>query len=156
MGNAPIRRGSRRRGDTVHVADGGYVGFDLRTAGTATAPIVFIGDGMDVRITSRNANTADGINVENADYVTIDNFVTNGLPRSGVRCAECAHVTIRRIRADANGVWGIFTGRCPAAIIEDNITSHSVMQHGIYYSNSADDVVIRATCPLATPAMAST
>jgi parallel beta-helix repeat protein len=41
------------------------------------------------------------------------------------------------------GTWGIFTGFSENVLIEDNETSHSVSQHGIYVSNSADNPVIR-------------
>ncbi len=130
-------------GDIVHVRDGGYVGFNATRGGTAAMPVRFVGEGMDVRITTRNAVTPDGINVEGADYVTIDNFIVNGMPRTGVRCAVSRFVTIRRIRADMNARWGILTGCCPDIIIEDNVTSRSVAEHGIYFSNSADRPTIR-------------
>ena len=53
-------------GDTVHVEDGDYQGFDLRTAGTAGSPITFVAEGSAARITADNPRTPDGINVEDA------------------------------------------------------------------------------------------
>ena len=41
-------------GDTVHVEDGSYQGFDLRTAGTAGSPITFVAEGSAARITADN------------------------------------------------------------------------------------------------------
>ena len=45
------------------------------------------------------------------------------------------------------GTWGILTGHSESIIIENNKTSHSGTQHGIYFSNSADHAIIRGnTC----------
>jgi hypothetical protein len=130
-------------GDTVHVANGDYVGFYLERGGTAGARITFVAEGDAVRVTARNNQTPDGINVEGAPYVTIDGFIVNDMPRTGVRCALSDHVVIRRIRADRNGRWGILTGFCADIVIEDNVTTRSVAEHGIYHSNSADRPILR-------------
>lgn len=73
-------------GDTVMVAAGDYVGFDLRTSGTAGAWIQFLA-APDTRIVTRNAVTPDGVNVENASYVAIEGFTVEGMPRNGIRAA---------------------------------------------------------------------
>ena len=78
-------------GDTVHVLDGDYVGFDLRHGGTAGALISFKAEGKRVRIVRRNRQTPDGINVEGASDVVIDGFIVNEMPRTGVRCRRLAH-----------------------------------------------------------------
>ena len=39
---------------------------------------------------------------------------------------------------DQNGVWGILTGFCDDLLIENNVASRSVEQHGIYVGNSGD------------------
>jgi parallel beta-helix repeat protein len=129
-------------GDTVQVRAGTYVGFDLRTRGTATAPIVFVAE-PGARITQRNAVTPDGINLENTGHVVIQGFEVVGAPRAGIRAALCNNVTLRGNRADQNGRWGIFTGFCDDLLIEDNECSRSVVEHGIYVSNSGDRPVIR-------------
>ncbi len=131
-----------RPGDTVHVLDGDYGGFDVRRGGTRNAPIGFKAEGKRVRIVRRNAATPDGINVENADYVVLDGFVVNDMPRAGVRGVASAHLTIRGIRADHNGTWGIFTGHCDDLTIVANEVSRSVKEHGIYVSNSGDRPMI--------------
>src|SRR5262245_57625797 len=64
-------------GDTVHVLDGNYQGFDLRRSGSAGNPITFVADGPAVAITADNGVTDDGINVENAAHVVIDGFIVN-------------------------------------------------------------------------------
>ncbi|MFN2424858.1 MAG: right-handed parallel beta-helix repeat-containing protein [Candidatus Binatia bacterium] len=130
-------------GDTVHVANGNYAGFDLRTSGTAGNPVTFVADGPAVAITSNNDTTPDGINVENADYVVIDGFVVNNRTRSGIRAALGHHLTIRNCTCGGNGRWGIFTGFVDDLLIEGNETHDSVLEHGIYVSNSGDRPVIR-------------
>lgn len=130
-------------GDTVHVADGNYAGFDLRTSGSAGNPITFLADGTGASITSDNGVTPDGINIENASWVVVDGFTVNGRTRAGIRAAVCDHVTIRNCTCGDNGVWGIFTGHCDDLLIEDNETYGSIDEHGIYVSNSGDRPVIR-------------
>jgi parallel beta-helix repeat protein len=132
-----------RPGDTVHVLDGDYAGFDLRRGGTPEALVGFKAQGKKARIVRRNARTPDGINVEGAGHVVIDGFIINEMPRAGVRGANSPHLTIRGIRADHNGVWGIFTAFCDDATITGNQTSNSVKEHGIYVSNSGDRPLIR-------------
>lgn len=130
-------------GDTVHVADGSFAGFDLRTSGTAAEPIVFVADSSAALITSNNGVTPDGINVETASYVVIDGFVVNNRTRAGIRVALGDHVTIRNCSCGNNGRWGIFTGFVDDLLLEDNETYGSVLEHGIYASNSGDRPVMR-------------
>ncbi len=129
-------------GDSVTVRAGTYVGFDLRTDGTASDPITFSAQ-PGVVIDQRNARTPDGINLQGADYIVVEGFTLIGLPRAGIRSAVNHHVTIRNNRADQNGRWGIFTGFSDDLLIENNETSRSVDEHGIYASNSGDRPVIR-------------
>jgi len=129
-------------GDVVTVRAGNYVGFDLRRDGTSAAPISFLAD-PGVNITQRNAVTADGINLESADYITIDGFTVNSMPRAGIRSVTNQHVTIRNNHADLNATWGIFTGFSDDLLIENNVTSRSQTQHGIYVSNSGDRPILR-------------
>src|SRR5205085_6051551 len=97
-------------GDTVHVADGNYAGFDIRTVATALSPIEFLASGANVRITSDNPETPDGINIENAAYITIDGFISSSRTRAGIRAAVSDHITVRDCTCGTNGRWGIFTG----------------------------------------------
>jgi Ca2+-binding RTX toxin-like protein len=129
-------------GDLVTVRAGNYAGFDLWTDGTAANPITFRGETGAV-INAPNQRTADGINLEGADWIVIEGFTVTGLPRAGIRSVINSHVTIRNNVCDANGRWGIFTGHSYDLLIENNITSRSVAEHGIYVSNSGDRPVIR-------------
>jgi len=129
-------------GDTVTVRAGNYAGFDLWTDGTAANPITIRGETGAV-INAPNQRTADGINLEGADWIVIEGFTVTGVPRAGIRSVINSHVTIRNNVCDANGRWGIFTGHSYDLLIENNITSRSVAEHGIYVSNSGDRPVIR-------------
>ena len=129
-------------GDTVIVRQGNYAGFYLTADGSADKPITFRAD-PGVVIDTRNPVTADGINLEGADYVTIEGFTVSGMPRAGIRSVINHHATIKSNRTDGNGVWGIFTGFSEDVLIEGNVASRSVQEHGIYVSNSADRPVIR-------------
>jgi len=129
-------------GDVVIVHAGNYAGFDLWTSGTASQRITFTAE-SGVVINAPNSRTADGINLEGADYVTIAGFRVVGMPRAGIRSVVNDGVIIRNNIADQNGYWGILTGFSENILIENNITSRSANQHGIYVGNSADNPVIR-------------
>ena len=130
-------------GDTVHVLDGSYQGFDLRRSGTAGSPITFKAEGTNVQITADNGTTADGINIENAAYVVVDGFIVNNRTRAGIRTAVSQFVTVRNCHTGNNGTWGIFSGFADDFTIEFNETHHSVTQHGIYVSNTCTRPIIR-------------
>lgn len=131
-------------GDEVVVQAGDYVGAQITTSGTLADPIVFrAANGATVRITSDNLFTPDGINIEGADWIVIEGFTVDDRTRAGIRAVLCANVTIRDNSCDNNGRWGIFTGFCDDLLIEDNETSDSIDEHGIYVSNSGDRPVIR-------------
>jgi hypothetical protein len=131
-------------GDTVRVRAGNYAGASFETSGTASRPIVLQAySGETPVITADNPDTPDGINLEGASYMTVKGFTVNGRTRAGIRAVTCNHVTIRDNRVDRNGSWGIFTGFCDDLLIEHNVATNSVRQHGIYVSNSGDRPVIR-------------
>lgn len=130
-------------GDTVHVQDGNYQGFYLSTSGTSGAPITFRAEGANVRITSNNPSTPDGINLEGASWVVIDGFIVNDRSRTGVRAVEASHVTIRNCHLGNNFKWGILTGFVDDLLIENNEAHHSQDEHGIYVGNSCNRPVVR-------------
>jgi parallel beta-helix repeat protein len=135
-----------RAGDVVLVANGAYTGFQVTADGTASAPIVFRANGDAVVVNARNASTADNINLEGANYVTVEGFVVNDAPRNGIRAVTATGVIIRGNVVSRSGLTGILTGFTPRIQIIDNIASDSEVQHGIYVSNSNtanDDPVIR-------------
>jgi parallel beta-helix repeat protein len=135
-------------GDKVTVLPGNYAGFNLTTSGGSGSPIEFFAQ-PGVNITSENTFTnRDGINLEGASWVVIDGFNVANMNRAGVRSVGfdddmAEHITIRNITATNNGKWGIFTGHVDDLLIENNHTSGSVDEHGIYVSNSGDRPIIR-------------
>jgi parallel beta-helix repeat protein len=130
-------------GDLVIVRAGTYVGFDIRGKdGTAAQRITFKAD-PGVLINVRNNKTDDGINIEGVDYVTIDGFNVVGIGRTGIRSVTNTDVTIVNCNCDANGRWGILTGFSNNLLIQNNVCSNSVAEHGIYVSNSCVNPVVR-------------
>ena len=129
-------------GDSVFVITGTYTGFDIRTGGNSSQPIVFKALSNDVTINIHNTVTNDGINIENADYVEVHGFNVINQPRAGIRVVVSAFVKVKNNTCTNNGYWGIFTGFADDILIEGNSCSYSQQQHGIYYSNSGDRPVI--------------
>ena len=82
-------------GDSVLVLPGNYTGFDLRNGGNQNEPIVFRAIGNNVIIDNPNAVTNDGINIEEADWITVDGFAVENQPRAGIRIAFSDFVTIK-------------------------------------------------------------
>jgi copper-binding protein NosD/List-Bact-rpt repeat protein len=131
-----------RAGDLVIVHAGHYAGLYLTTSGTATDPITFRADPGAI-VDTQNPTTPDGINLEGASWVVIENFTVTGLPRAGIRSVTNNHVTIRGNTGDMNGRWGVLTGFSDDLLIENNTMSRSQAEHGIYVGNSGDRPVIR-------------
>jgi hypothetical protein len=131
-----------RAGDLVIVRAGRYAGLYLTTSGTAIDPIVFRAEPGAI-VDAQNPTTPDGINLEGASYIVIENFTVTGVPRAGIRAVLNHHVTIRGNTGDLNGRWGILTGFSDDLLIESNTMSRSQAEHGIYVSNSGDRPVIR-------------
>ncbi|HXC68099.1 MAG TPA: right-handed parallel beta-helix repeat-containing protein [Nitrospiraceae bacterium] len=136
-------------GDLIIVRPGRYAGFvlgwDSPQNGTAANPITFQGEPGAV-IEARNLRTADGINLEGASYIVIEGFaIANGgtITRAGIRSVINQHVVIRNNQVDQAGRWGILTGFSDNVTIENNITSRSQIEHGIYVSNSSVNAIVR-------------
>jgi len=134
-------------GDRVIVRSGSYTGFYLDASGSPGSPIEFFAE-PGAQITTQNGVTPDGINLEAASHVIIDGFTVAGMPRTGVRTVGSSSdfaefVTIRNVHTANNGKWGILTGHVDDLLIENNETSGSMDEHGIYVSNSGDRPVIR-------------
>jgi len=136
-------------GDLIIVRPGRYAGFvlgwDSPQNGTAANPITFQGEPGAV-IEARNLRTADGINLEGASYIVIEGFaIANGgtITRADIRSVINQHVVIRNNQVDQAGRWGILTGFSDNVTIENNNTSRSQIEHGIYVSNSSVNAIVR-------------
>jgi len=125
-------------GDSVFVVSGNYTGFDIRTSGSSSQPIVFKALSNSVTIDTHNPFTNDGINIEGADYIEVHGFNVINQPRAGIRVVVSDFVKIKNNTCTNNTYWGIFTGFADDILIEGNTCSYSQQQHGIYYSNSGD------------------
>ena len=135
-------------GDTVLVANGNYLGFTMRsTSGTASQPITIQAAGNNAVIlptTDRpNFENRDNIFITFSNYVVIDGLNTFNAPRSGMRVDTSHNVTVRNGTFGDNYKWGIFTNHCNNILLEGNTTYGSEDEHGIYFSNSADNPTIR-------------
>ncbi len=143
-----IRRGLALAGpgDTVLVADGDYLGFDVRDRdGSAASPITIRAAGTNARVlkTTDRSDNRDTIFVTYSSYVVIDGLRSFSANRAAVRVDASQHITIRNGVFGANATWGIFTDFSDDLLIENNECYGSVSQHGIYVSNSGDRPVVR-------------
>ncbi len=134
-------------GDSVLVANGNYAGFYVNVSGTSVAPIVFLANGSAVSITSPTTTT-DGINVEGVenntvDYIEINGFIVNNMPRNGIRLVYANNCIVRNCTCIGNDQRGILTGWTDDILIESNECAYTIDEHGIYVSNSSDRSVIR-------------
>ena len=130
-------------GDYVIVRPGNYWGMNVTTDGKPDARITFHAL-PGVFIDEPNPeNQLDGINLEGADYVTIEGFSIANMPRAGLRSVNNDGVILRGNHSDHNTMWGILTGWSENIVVENNVVSRSQVEHGIYISNSADGAVIR-------------
>jgi len=138
-----------KAGDSVIVAPGTYQGFRPRQSGTATAPIQFLAQPGTVVTSPGSANSnSDNIWVRDVNYIVIDGFESRNAPRAGIAVqgepdGNASGVVIRNCFCHNNGRWGIFTGFARDLLIQNNETSFSAAEHGIYVSNSGDRPTVR-------------
>lgn len=130
-------------GDYVIVKPGLYDGAYITADGKPDARIVFHAQpGVEVNDPDPVIHQ-DGINLEGADYVTVEGFYVHDMPRSGIRSVLNTGAEIRGNTVDHNGFWGILTGWSEKILVENNVATNSIKEHGIYISNSSDDGIIR-------------
>ena len=137
-----------KAGDTVDVEAGNYAGFQIlgSTTGTSSAPIVF--DFLSgAKVTSQDSKTTDAIDIENANYVTVEGATITpakkgGIARAGIRLADCNNCNILNNSVSGMGYWGIYTSHSDSIVIKGNTAANSIKQHGIYVSNSSTGIQI--------------
>jgi len=136
-------------GDTVIVKPGKYVGAKFSRSGLSNARITFRAQaGVIVNAPGPLNTNKDNLWIRNADYLVIEGFEVTKAPRSGIAIQgeptlPTLGIVIRDNYCHHNGRWGIFTGYAQNVVIENNETSYSAAEHGIYVSNSSDNPIIR-------------
>ncbi len=135
-------------GDTIIVKPGTYAGAKFGTSGTSSLPILVQGQpGAIVNAKGPNNSNNDNLWIRNASYITIEGFEIHSSLRSGIAVqgeptAEVHGIILRNNFCHNNSRWGILTGYAEGIRIENNETSYSAIEHGIYVSNSSDNPVI--------------
>jgi hypothetical protein len=104
--------------------------------------------GVVVNSPSAANSNNDNIWVRDVDYVVIDGFESTAAPRAGIAVqgepdANATGIVIRNCFCHDNSRWGIFTGFARDLLLENNETSFSAIEHGIYVSNSGDRPTVR-------------
>lgn len=137
-------------GSTVSIAKGIYPitqNIHITTSATKANPIIFKGVTGTVidcsQLDGSDYNKRDGIFIENANHVTIENLEIKNSYRGGIRVSGSDYVTIRAIKSHNNGNWGIFTDFCDHILIEKCDCYGSKKEHGVYISNSGDYPILR-------------
>jgi parallel beta-helix repeat protein len=134
-------------GDTILVADGSYLGFDVFDIhGAPGAPVTIQaqGTGAVVLVTTDRPDNRDTIFITFSSYIVVDGLRAFTANRAAVRVDQSPSVTVRNGVFGDNTTWGIFTDFSDDLLLEGNECYGSVEEHGIYVSNSGDRPVVRA------------
>jgi hypothetical protein len=130
-------------GDTILVGDGAYNAILIKNVvGTASQPLVIQARGTNAVINT-DPSALGNADVELSAYIVISGFKTFNAPSAGFRVNQSNHISILNCVAGNNQYWGIFTRYADHVDLENNECYGSVIQHGIYVSNSADFPVVR-------------
>jgi parallel beta-helix repeat protein len=132
--------------DTIQVADGSYLGFDVDDIdGLPGQPITIhaTGSAAVVTVTTDRPDNRDTIFITFSDWIVVDGLRASNANRAAVRIDQSHHVTVRNGVFANNGTWGIFTDFSDDTLLEGNTCSGSVGEHGIYVSNSSDRPTVR-------------
>jgi len=130
-------------GDLILISPGTYAeSLTIEKTATATDPIEFRANGGAV-IIDGTASSRDAVFVTYSSYVILNGWTVQNAPRAGLRIDASDHVTVRNGTFANNGRWGIFTDFSDDLLIENNEAYGSVLEHGIYHSNSGDRPIIR-------------
>lgn len=137
-------------GDTVYVFLVGspYTGFQITTghvSGAAGNPITFHAEtGATINVAGNVAG--DGINVNDVNYVVVDNFTIGATARCGIKIALSTGSVVKNNVIAGSHDQDILAGFTPLLQVLGNTTSGAVVQHGIYISNSDkgyDGIIVR-------------
>jgi len=132
-------------GDLVVFEKGNYPAFTINHVhGTAKNPIIFNGSfGVGKAEISLNPKKhRDLIEINKSSHIKITGFNVHHAPRAGIRVNNSHNITIEKNKLTNNGVWGVFTNHANFFSAKNNIIVGPAEQHGIYHSNSGDNVQI--------------
>jgi hypothetical protein len=148
-------------GDTVQITGGTYQGLvDVKSAGTAAAPIVFQPEGI-VAIADPSGQTGPALSFDGASYVSFDgNMASSYFSVADVAVNDSSNVTANGLNADEFRVTGISSAvaltRSKVAyaqvgagssgdVISTNIIEGSDALHGISVSGAANTAITSNT-----------
>ncbi|MDP5131105.1 MAG: right-handed parallel beta-helix repeat-containing protein, partial [Paraglaciecola sp.] len=132
-------------GDSVKLKSGTYPSFTIDNLnGNLEKPIRFIGpsQGLPAHFSGKIDSTRDVIEIKQSSYITLENLKVSGALRAGIRVNNSHFVTINNNELVENGVWGIFTNHANNFTAAFNKIVGPAKEHGIYQSNSGDNVII--------------
>jgi parallel beta-helix repeat protein len=132
--------------DTIFVADGSYLGFDVEDIHGATGqPITIQAQGPNavVTVTTDRPDNRDTIFITFSSFIVVDGLTAFGANRAAVRVDQSPNVTVKNGVFGNNTRWGIFTDFADDLLLENNECFGSGLEHGIYVSNSGDRPVVR-------------
>ena len=134
-----------RPGDFVYFEKGVYPAFTINNIhGTIEQPITFNGSFSigKAEVSLNPKKHKDLIEIKQSSHLILTGFNINSSPRAGVRVNNSHHITVDKNKFTNNGVWGIFTNHSNYFIATNNTIVGPAEQHGIYHSNSGDNVKI--------------
>ncbi|GAA6174000.1 hypothetical protein NBRC116592_36700 [Colwellia sp. KU-HH00111] len=132
-------------GDSVFFEKGVYPSFIINNIhGTSKQPITFNGSFSigKAEISLNPKKNKDLIEIKQSSHLILTGFNINHSPRAGVRVNNSHNITIKNNKLTDNGVWGVFTNHSNHFIATNNTIVGPAEQHGIYHSNSGDNVQI--------------
>jgi len=134
-------------GDSVYFKNGNYPAFEItNTHGTAALPITLNGSIAigKAEVSLNPKNKLDLIEIKKSSHIKLTGFNVHNAPRAGIRVNNSHHITLENNKLTHNGVWGIFTNHANNFKATSNTIIGPAKQHGIYHSNSGDNVILNA------------
>jgi parallel beta-helix repeat protein len=134
-----------KAGDSLYFKKGTYPALLIRNIhGTAEHPITFNGyfgvDRAEISLNPRGYR--DLIEIRKSSHLIFSGFNINNSQRAGIRVNNSHYVILKNNKLTNNGVWGIFTNHSNYFTATNNKILGPAEQHGIYHSNSGDNVKI--------------
>lgn len=128
-------------GTCIVLSAGVYKPVTISVKGTSEHPIRIMG--KDVSKVIFEHSSQDNIGIKDSEYLILEGITSRGAVRAGISVLDSSHIVVRNCIAERNGFWGVFSGFVSHLLIENNICHSSTREHGIYVSNSSDNITIR-------------